>query len=97
MAKPNKLLRQFAEAVGRPIIKTGYGSPSLYLFDHEDLQTIIDLTAEWCRGSEKYLTIEYLRLFNCWRVEINHSYTTKDTSLSRAIMTAVVAAAKEQI
>jgi hypothetical protein len=68
---------------------TGFEYKSL-----SDLQTIIDLAAEWCRKQDVRLGIQYHNSDWRWHIFIKRTEAS-GINLPKAIMAAVVAAAKE--
>lgn len=97
---PEKLMKEFAEVCGLKFT----GIPGLRYshewratngseYDLNDTQTIINIAAEWCAGHKLWLEIEQEN--TGWHVHVACSgYSARHTNLPRAIMTAVVSAAK---
>lgn len=91
---PKKLMREFGRITGlQEIMRTGVMTKNARGYDLNNLQDVIDLAAGWCIARKWYFSMVKLRHSKGWVVMVNTQQ--EEGYLPRAIMTAIVAAAKE--
>jgi hypothetical protein len=90
---PKRLMRDFAAITGlQEIMKTGVLTKNSRQYILDDWQDVIELAAEWCKKREVCFNIDCCVIG--WAVDVGKNIHLHN-NLPRAIMEAVVAAAKE--